>query len=279
MRPLTYLYMNTPVRLLHIPKTAGTTISSSLVIAYGRKHAFSFSGSPSKDRKRLLEIDEETRRNITLYYGHSFYETGVEEADRASIITFLREPVSRVKSFIQHAGERKEKYLPEAAIDQPFTVNEFLDTGNYELANLQTKILTNLDDAEFEKLGENASFELARERLFQGLAAFGIQSRFDEGWVAIWMALERRPPVYVHLRRVAKAAMFELTPEQIERIKDLNRLDIRLYQAAEAEFERRVAGDPNHQKACKAFKMRQKLLGPTYSMAWNLAKKVKRALR
>ena len=271
--------MNTPVRLLHIPKTAGTTISSSLVMAYGRKHSFAFTGSPPRDRERLLALDEKTRSNITLYYGHSYYETGVGEADRARIITFLREPVSRVKSFIQHAGERKEKYLPDAALDQPFTVDAFLDTGNPELANLQTKILTNLNDAGLEKLGEDASFELARERLFSGLAAFGIQARFDEGWVAAWNALGRRPPVYAHLRRTKKTALFGLTPDQIERIKDLNRIDIRLYQAAEAEFDRRVKGDPGFQKAYKSFALRQKMFGPAYSTAWNLAKKIKRAIR
>jgi hypothetical protein len=271
--------MNKPVRLLHIPKTAGTTISSALLMKFGRKHAFPFTGSPPKDRQRLMAIDAKRRSKIRLFYGHSYYETGVEEADHARIITFLREPVDRVISFVHHASERKEKYLPGAGPGVPFTVGAFLDTGNPELRNLQTKILTNLDDAGIANLGEAAAFELARDRLFDGLIAFGIQARFDEGWVAIWKALQRKPPVYLHLRRANHSARLAFTPEEIERIKDMNRLDILLYQAAEAEFGRRVGGDPAHQVECSAFKARQKRFGPAFSIAWGFAKKIKRALR
>lgn len=271
--------MNTPVRLLHIPKTAGTSISSALLLKYGRKHAFPFTGSPPRDRERLMAVDPKRRSEIRLFYGHSYYETGVEEADRARIITFLREPMDRAISFVHHASERKEKYLPETGPGAPFTVSAFLDTGNPELRNLQTKILTNLDDAGLAKLGEDAAFELARNRLFDGLIAFGIQARFDDSWVAIWKLLGHKPPVYLHLRRANQAAKLPFTPEEIDRIKDMNRLDLRLYQAAEAEFDRRVAAVPTHQAECAAFKARQKRFGPAFSMAWGVAKKIRRALR
>jgi len=275
--------MSNSVRLLHVPKTAGTTISSSMVRIYGRKNSFPFTGDAPTDRKRLMALDERTRKNITLYYGHSLYETGVEEADQAHIITFLREPVDRVKSFIQHAGERKEKYLPGSAMDKPFSVTEFLDSGNSELSNLQTKMLINEDssgsESKITQLGENASIELAKKRLFDGLAAFGIQSHFDEGWVAIWKALGHKPPVYVHLRKIRKSGILEFTPGDIERIKDLNRLDFRLYRAAELEFKRRLDNGMIPPAACKEFKVRQARLGPAYSFVWNLAKKAKQALR
>lgn len=272
-----------PVRLLHVPKTAGTTISSSLVRAYGRKHAFPFSGNPKKDRQRLLELGESARKKIRLFYGHSVFETGVAEADRARIITFLREPVDRVKSFIQHAGERKEKYLPDAAPDEPFSVARFLESGNPELSNLQSKMLINRDsggsEAMIRELGEDAAFELARERLLNGVAAFGIQSHFNEGWVAIWQALGKKPPVYVHLRKIKNSGILSFTPEELERIKDLNRIDIRLYQEAEQEFKRRLDNGTIPREACGDFNRRQARYGPLYSAAWGFAKKLRKRLR
>jgi hypothetical protein len=267
------------IRLLHFPKTAGTTVSSTLLRVFGRSRAFAFSGNPEADRKRFMSLSKQERSATRLFIGHGLFETGIPEADAATTITFLREPVARVQSFIQHVSEGKSSYLRDKFQDIPFSIDAFLASGNGELSNLQTKMLVNLDRSESEKriqqMGEDAALELARNRLFHKVAAFGIQNHFDEGWVTIWHALNRTAPLYAPLNRKTESARLEFTPAQTERIRELNRLDTLLFQSAEQEFIERVNRGFVPQDNLMRFRTKQTRFGPAFSIAWKVLKKIK----
>lgn len=267
-----------PLRLLHIPKTAGTTVASALLRVYGRKSFFAFTGIVEKDRANFSNLDSESRKAFRLFIGHSMYDTGIPEADHVEIFTMLREPVSRVKSFIQHVASGKSSYLKDYATSRPFAIDEFLASGNGELENLQTKMLINKDDspsnARIEELGDQVALDLAFSRLKDGMIAFGIQEDFDASWVAIWNALGRRAPLYASLNRKKDAALLNFTPGQLERIRELNQLDLKLYEAAHTEFQRRRESGQIPVADVKAFTRRQQTIGKAFSWGWSTARKI-----
>ena len=204
------------------------------------------------------------------------YETGLKEPDAAEIFTILREPVSRVKSFIQHVAAGKSQYLKEYVESGVFSVDHFLYSGNGELDNLQTKMLINSDHSgsnlRISELGEEAAVELAISRLINDALAFGIQEDFDASWVAIWNALGRKPPIYASLNQKKTAERLEFTERQLEKIRDLNRLDLKVYAAAKEEFQRRCMTGAISDSDVTVFKRRQHLYGRVFSYIWNMAR-------
>lgn len=260
-----------PIRLLHLPKTAGTTVASGLLRVCGRADRFIFSTNHPDNLAKIDAMSASERAAIRVFIGHSLFETGIPEADSALLVTYLREPVSRVKSFISHVAAGRTSI----AVDphQEFSVDHFLESGNKELENLQTKVFINTDrlesDSGIHRLGSAAAFELARKRLFEHVTAFGLQDRFDEGWVAIWHALGISPPLYAMMNRRHDKERLLFTPAQIERIKELNQLDLQLYEAACVEFESRLASGRPPLESIDEFAKRQASQGARFTWVWN----------
>ena len=134
------------VRFFHIPKTGGSTFADILKRQYIFYDWFRFSGDIQSDLKRYLKHNGHVR----LFIGHAPLKTGIQIADYATMFTLLRDPVSRVKSFCQHVYEGKSKYLIDRFPPYSFDLDEFLDSGNHELSNLQAKLLSS--DRDFESL-------------------------------------------------------------------------------------------------------------------------------
>ena len=57
--------------------------------------------------------------------GHAPITTCIKEADSATIITFLRDPVERVKSFCQHVYEGKSLHLKDSFPPELFNLMHF----------------------------------------------------------------------------------------------------------------------------------------------------------
>ncbi len=101
------------IQFLHIPKTAGSSFKYALLNVYRFKPYFEFDGNLEKDLIRLNSLSEKKCRKIHVVTGHAHRSTGVEWIDNMPTITFLREPVSRVKSYCRHVSEGKSKHLVE----------------------------------------------------------------------------------------------------------------------------------------------------------------------
>ena len=199
--------------------------------------------------------------------GHSNFDTGIPMADQARIVTVLREPVSRVKSFLRFAASGKTG-LRKAHADRPFSVDEILESESTEISNLQIKHLSNRAGMDWDeglaKLGVDSALSLAKSRLFTQVHAFGIQDYFEESWVAIWHSLDLRPPAYATRNRTKHE--LEFTREQEERIRELNQLDLALYEAAKKEFEKRLDTEVYPDEVFNEFLARQKRIGPMITL-------------
>jgi len=228
------------IRFLHIPKTAGTTFTQLLNVIYHDKAKFQFTGDIKSDTKRFDELPD-TDKNIDIYSGHAPIYTGVNSIDAVDKITFLRDPVERVKSFCQHVYEGKSDYLKHRFTQEDFDLDAFLNSKILELHNLQTKMLLNTGAcAPTIKVLRSDAVDLAFDNLINKISAYGLLEYFDESLILFKSKFKWYIPPYKISNIKNKDALLEFRPRHIDKIKQNNELDIKLYQLAYNRFLKEI---------------------------------------
>ncbi len=188
------------LRFVHIPKTAGTTFTNILRRQYPAKRRFELNGDIASNLERFAALTDEEKQDVDLFTGHAPIISGLEEADRATLITFLRNPVSRVQSFCQHVFEGKSPHLIKQFPPYHFSLDELLESGGHELSNVQTKMLINTGNGTSPLLMNQMSpadaRDMALDNLQNKISHFGLQEYFDESLIIFSSALNWKMPVY-----------------------------------------------------------------------------------
>lgn len=234
-----------PLRFLHIPKTAGSTFTEILQRQYFGKKSFRFTGNIASDIERFRALSKNDRENIVLYTGHAPIATGIREADNAATITFLRDPVNRVKSYCQYVSEGKVPNLIDDFPPDNFHLDSFLESGNMELSNFQATMLINdrLSDSDsFKNISALEAKYAALDNLFNKISNFGIQEYFDESLILFSLAFEWRVPVYVSVNVKNTSKLLRFEKHQLERIAEMNAVDIEIYKLAKERFMHKLDG-------------------------------------
>ncbi len=226
------------LRFFHIPKTAGSSFTVCLRRIYGRgKYFFGFTGNLEEDLERYARID--SKSDIRLFAGHTFGKVGIKRIDELPTITFLREPVSRVKSFCQHVREGKSPHLLKDFPPERFSLDDFLSSGNEELDNLQVRVLTGYR-GQITKQNYRQLVTKAVDVLQNDLVSFGITENFDTSLMMFRMVFKWPWPTYRVVNRKRASESLNFKDEHIEKIRELNAADIELYRAASDIFRRRI---------------------------------------
>jgi len=203
-------------------------------------HHFQFSGSEDLDREKFMALPENEKKKIGLFTGHASFETGIKEADEALTITFLRDPVNRVKSFCQHVFEGKSPHLINDYPPENFNLDAFLDSGNPELFNLQTRILIETSEMgtrdPFKTMTTTEAKDNARENLFTKVFRFGLQEYFAESLLVFAESLNWSIPYYASLNKKRTDKSLKFKNQHIEKIIELNQLDLEIYHLAKKHF-------------------------------------------
>lgn len=257
------------IRFLHIPKTAGTSFSNCLRRIYRanrvRNNLFVFLGDFRKDVERYESLSREQREGIVMVSGHSPLTTGVTDIDSMPTMTFLRDPVERLKSLFQHMSEGKINDIDPERID----IDALLDLPSPWFRNLQTRVLLgnnwsyDLPDWPDEKIVETAT-----EVLTHRLSSFGITGQFDDSLLLFQIQLNwKRFPVYVRLNERNPDRLLKFTPEQEARMREYNALDLALYANAEKVFQDRLDAHADLLKIRRQqFRWKQALAQPYLSV-------------
>lgn len=229
------------LRFIHIPKTAGTTFTQILKKQYpGKNNFFSFSGNIAVDLPRYNSLKEKEKKKIDLFTGHAPIVTGIPEADNTILIVLLRDPVSRVKSFCQHVSEGKSPYLLKKFPPESFDLETFLKCGNPELSNMQTKMLINEGPCASPYLIKNMSQTEARDialhNLLNRISCFGIQEYFEESVFLFSKYFQWKIKSYESLNKKNSEKKLIFNRSHIEKIVELNALDIDIYNVAKEIF-------------------------------------------
>jgi hypothetical protein len=227
-----------------------------------------FTGNFDTDIDKYRKIEKSKLERITLVTGHSPRFTGIEEIDNLPTITFLRNPVSRVKSFCQHVSEGKSPYLFYRFPPDSFDLNEFIESGNVELSNLQTKILLgeksfNLPDGDTKALVDKAISVLKNN-----ITCFGITEHFDDSLILFRYKMEwTKWPIYQKLNIRNKSRLIKFSEEHLAKIKQINDIDIQVYEKALQLFKNNINDISEYLKInitqfCRYQKMSQVLFMP-----------------
>jgi len=234
------------LRFLHIPKTAGSTFAVILIDQYGLRSHFNFIGQIEKDRQRWNELPGAKQQAKKLFLCHSPMVTGIDKVDRARIITFLRDPVSRVQSFCQHVYEGKSPYLKTRFTPFSFTANDLLHSGEQELDNMQVNVLAGTAGGGSRDLQSIPSggelLDLAWKALTEQVFCYGLLEQFDRTILLFKKSLGwTKNPYYVRVNKKSTARQLEFSTHDLEKIKELNLLDIALYERARSLFDEQAA--------------------------------------
>lgn len=236
---------------VHIPKTAGGTVTSMLSAAYS-KHGIKKTGNyvrnPEKTEKK---IRSSLQREGQISAGHTPYGALREHLPSDTrYMTFLREPVDRVLSHYYRHIHRKRQLSPtrrerrlekgKARTDKADSLEEALvEMRLPQIRNLATRFLCG-HPSPMGDLPPRA-LDDAKANL-RGFALIGIQERFEESVVLLQRMLGLGPAPYRD-RHVSsdRPAVDEIPDAERALIEEHNRLDAELYRFGLRLFEDAVA--------------------------------------
>ncbi|HUS24874.1 MAG TPA: sulfotransferase family 2 domain-containing protein [Candidatus Binatia bacterium] len=227
-----------PLVFLHVPKTAGMTLSRIVQRQFPRERLFEIRGDAADASiARLKALPVEERLRIDCLKGHQSF--GLHEYLRpgARYITMLRHPVARIVSHYEYVRARPAHYLhaPSAG----WSLERYAGSRlNGELHNAQTRLLGGVWD---DRPLERADLDRAIAHLERHFDWVGLMERFDESvaqlaWTMGWTQ------VFYRSRNTGRRWDASRVPaEAAEVIRRENALDVELYEHARRRFD---AGSP-----------------------------------
>jgi hypothetical protein len=224
------------VVFLHIPKTAGRTFRSTLVLNYPRSQTIHLDTLDRPLGDQMERIPLERRSNARLLWGHMPYGAHEQMPHRCEYVTILREPIQRAISVYKYILRAPGHVLHGPVVDGKINLEEYVESGMDEgqTDNSQTR---QLSGRQFGALGPEALAD-AQNNL-EGFLVAGLTERFEETFVLLRRALRLRLPLYI-TRNVS--APFEASARAVDLLRARNELDVELYRFAQDHFIRKVAG-------------------------------------
>lgn len=233
--------------VLHIPKTAGTTLRGIIGKQYTRKQIIGMGASVEQGEARFWEMDDKKMEQMHVVFGHFSY--GLHEAlpygRKYSYVTLLRDPLKRALSEWLYIRGAKSHYLGRAA--NQMTLAGFVSSGvTCTLDNGMVRQLCG--DGGFGRsvphndmripFGEvsAAHLESAKDNIRRDFAVVGTQESFEESLELMCRMFGWQVKDYEN-RNVSRLRPVELTGKAIKAVTARNELDNELYQWASGRLE------------------------------------------
>ena len=243
---------NEQLCFLHIPKTAGTTIENILADLLGSRNVLVVPWT---------KFASESPVNLNAYKviaGHFYYEIYKLLEKTPLFMTFLRDPIERsISQYYQSLGTRGGHpfLLPNPAPkheqlqDQNMSIDEYMEDANLNrnILNLQTTMLGWQTEFPIKNLRElmrpmdrsgQVSVNLAKKRL-DSMAFVGITERMRESINLFTYTFRLAPVLSVPALNTTSSRLrkTELAPQQLNKLRQLNRLDLDFYEYAQMLFD------------------------------------------
>ena len=223
-----------PLVFLHIPKTAGMTLTQLVQRQFQPDEVYSIKGDDvAASVERLKALPEGERLRLRCLKGHQAFGLHEYLAPGTRYITMLRHPVSRIVSHYEFVKARPHHYLH--ARMKGATLAEFAASRlSGELHNGQTRLLAGIWD---DRPLEQADYDRAIANLEQHFDWRGLMERFDESIVML-AAVMRWPNVFYRKSNVGKGwKPSGVEPATTRVIEQESPFDMQLYQYAQRRFD------------------------------------------
>ena len=226
---------------LHIPKTAGSTLTSALCQKYGDRAVFRVFSAGQAEKEKYIDSLYKNMDHVKVIAGHMFFgwHQSLPDPAKSTYITLLRDPVERVISDYYYIIRRPEHYLHDTLKYLNIDFESFVSNRlSVEIDNFQTRLLAG-------QINDRYSGPPDLDRAIRNVNAFfslvGLTERFDESLVLLKNELNWKSyPFYIKRNVTEKRPKAEDVPGYIvEMIKKRNELDCMLYAHMEDLFNQR----------------------------------------
>ena len=218
---------------LHIPKTAGTSFYSSLKTQYQSSEIFPNdqvfieNGGQYPPILKYYNTKKVNWNKIELVFGHYTYGIAAKFS-KAKCLTFLRNPIERTVSNIQHIQVHREGWQNKS----PYQMFHDKNLLKNQFSNIQTKYLLNNETHSISKLTYD-DLQTAKNNILQ-LDFVGITERYSDSIDLFNRKFNYNLDKSVMLNKNENNVnfKFDISKELIYQIVEHNYYDIELYNFA-----------------------------------------------
>ena len=223
---------------MHIPKTAGTSLITLLDQLFLAEEICPI----HEGYKNFLSFSSGERNRFKFIRGHFPYKLMLDLKHSPRTITFLRDPIDRTLSAMNHHYRLEKQgmsYFSETIGDISFA--EFLEHPEFGKA-VSNVALEYLNDMIGKHPHKTPSLSLAKERL-ETFDVIGVLEQLNKSLELMAYTFAFSPIVYMPFANVApnRSRRSRIDQEIIDRIIELNRDEIELYEYALKLIEERSA--------------------------------------
>ena len=240
----------TPVDIfLHIPKTAGETMTAILWRQYGESgflevpdpHVVGEPGRPDASFASVKRLVGSNPSQFRLVYGHMPF--GIHEAVARPIryFTMVRSPVERAVSHFHYVRREPRHRLHQEVVESRMTLHEYVTSGIAgELENGQTALLAGFEQG--APSDDATILDRALANIEASFMAVGMTEDFDRSVVLFKLALGwKKPVVYETLNATSgRLPVTAVQPATIDAIEARNLLDAALYRSVRTRFDAQI---------------------------------------
>jgi Sulfotransferase family len=238
-----------PVLFVHIPKTGGSSFLTVLGNVFGDGRIRRLRGIDETAQAQIDRIVADDMQDIDCLVGHFPIHAFTKCLDAFRPFTILRDPVDRVMSLFRFLKRAPQSETERLELREGFGFDDFIESrvpGNYaQTRNLMCRMLCG--DAEMSDPSAAAFWQPPDPGALvdQALATlraidFGLVEDMQSTLALLQHAWATKFDLGEYRKNATGAPGAEWTTRNIQRIVDLNTLDVALYHEAKALFYARV---------------------------------------
>jgi len=227
---------------LHIPKTAGTTLTTVLARQYPQDKTLSIFDEPL-DAPSLQQLPEHQREKLQYVRGHVRFGLHEFLPQPSTYITFLRDPIDRIISTYYFTFRTPSHPLYELFLSQKIGLGDFVSSGIRVMTeNGQVRLLAGKAGVETPFGQCNAELlDIAKHNIQDKFSLVGLSGRFDESLILLKRQFGWRNVAYISRNVTAnRPQKADVSEQDLALIQEYNQLDLELYRYIQEQFQQQI---------------------------------------